>query len=312
MTAQLPRSARRLLIVLLLLLWAPGAAAEGPEPTGWRRLTSCDRNFASRSELLKSPASMDLYHGLAYFAGSGIVRFATRPSRRWSAVNKFDDELRDQFARNGTGERERADDASDGLLAVSIGVLPAASLISKHYRERDCTETYDMATDIVESAGLTVFLTEVIKVASGRKRPISRRCGSTEPEDADCGDSDNERSFISGHASLAAAGAGLTCAFSIKREAWGPSRAAKASPCVLGVATALGTGLLRMAADRHWATDVLAGFTLGGLIGYFDTWGPLDLLKFETRDSGGEISARGMVMPASIEGKLGARVMMVF
>jgi len=31
---------------------------------------------------------------------------------------------------------------------------------------------------------------------------------------------------------------------------------------------ATGTALLRVAADRHWATDVIAGAVLGGTLGY--------------------------------------------
>jgi membrane-associated phospholipid phosphatase len=31
---------------------------------------------------------------------------------------------------------------------------------------------------------------------------------------------------------------------------------------------ATGTAILRIAADRHWATDVIAGAVLGGALGY--------------------------------------------
>lgn len=311
MTPSKSRSAVWILSVLALLI-AATSSADDDRPSRGRSFFSCDRDYSSGAERLRSPASMDLYHGLTYFAGTGVLRFATEPSRRWSAVNRFDDEARSVFSRSSSDGRESVDLASDILLGMSIAALPVASLISKHHRTRDCIETYDMATDIVESAGLTVFLTEAIKVASGRKRPISRTCDGTPPSDADCGNSDNERSFVSGHASMAAAGAGLTCAFAIKRDAWGSSTSARATPCLLSAATALTTGLLRISADRHWATDVIAGFTLGGLVGYFDTWGPFDLLRFETRNAKGQVSSRGVVLPAAIEGQLGAQVMLVF
>lgn len=34
------------------------------------------------------------------------------------------------------------------------------------------------------------------------------------------------------------------------------------------IAVATGTAILRVAADRHWATDVIAGALLGGALGY--------------------------------------------
>ena len=87
---------------------------------------------------------------------------------------------------------------------------------------------------------------------------------------------------------------------------------AKATPCAVGVATALTAGVLRIVADRHWGSDVLVGFGLGAVVGYFDTWGPFDLLKFETRDARGDISMKGIVLPQATPGQFGARLMMVF
>jgi membrane-associated phospholipid phosphatase len=69
-------------------------------------------------------------------------------------------------------------------------------------------------------------------------------------------------SFWSGH--TAAAFAGATAAGTVARL-----RGYRAWPWILGVglAGAAATGWLRIAADQHWATDVLAGAAAGALAG---------------------------------------------
>ena len=111
---------------------------------------------------------------------------------------------------------------------------------------------------------------------------------------------------------MSAAGAGLTCAFAFKREAWGSSLSSKVAPCTLGISAALATGTLRLSADRHWLTDVAAGFLIGGFVGYFDTWGPLDFLKQEKRDRSGRLISRSVLLPTTIEGRAGFQFSLVF
>ena len=117
---------------------------------------------------------------------------------------------------------------------------------------------------------------------------------------------------MSGHATLAAAGAGISCRFALERQAFGPTPTARIAPCALGIAAALTAGTLRIASDRHWGSDVLVGFGVGALIGYFDTWGPFEWLKLEKRDAGGKLEASGRVLPFAREGRLGAQWTMVY
>ena len=128
-----------------------------------------------------------------------------------------------------------------------------------------------------------------------------------------CNDSDRKQSFYSGHAALAATGAGLTCSYAIKRKTFGDSAASQALPCLLGSGLAITTGALRIIADKHWGTDVLVGLGIGATVGWFDTWGPFDLLRFEVDSShaaGGKM--RGIVLPYAGNGEIGARVGMRF
>ena len=197
-------------------------------------------------------------------------------------------------------------------MALSVGVLPMAAMGAQYFRTHDCVETWDMFGDAFESISLALFVTEAIKVASGRERPFGDRCGDAPPRDARCGGGDRNLSFVGGHSTLAAAGAGISCRFALERKAFGPSPAARIAPCALGIAAALTAGTLRIAADRHWGSDVLVGFGIGALAGYFDTWGPFDWLRLEKRDAGGKLEASGRVLPFAREGRLGAQWTMVY
>jgi membrane-associated phospholipid phosphatase len=258
-------------------------------------------------------AALNAANGLVYLGSAVAVEYGASPERRSSGTNGFDDGIREGLRGGSLKLREDVATASDATLALGIAVLPFASIGAQYFRTHDCLETWDMTADWIESFGLTLFLTQASKMVIGRERPYAQDCGrANPPRDAECSSEDRFLSFPSGHAAQAAAGAGLTCAFSLQRHAWGSSRSARYTPCALGVTTAVATGVLRITSDRHWATDVLTGFAIGGIVGYFDTWGPFDLLRFRTRDDKGHVSSTGMVLPFSHEGRVGAQLVMVF
>ncbi len=300
------------LTTILLVVPLHAASAEIVDDEQRRPFLSCRRDFQSFDEMMQSESGVNLYHGLAYLGGAAGIRFGANANRRWSSRNSFDSGIRGGLRMDSANARRDADLIRDLTLAFSVGVLPSFTIGAKFARTQDCVETWDMFSDAMESIGLTLFATELIKLVAGRDRPFVQGCGASAPRDADCGSEDSHRSFFSGHASLAAAGAGVTCSFAVKRDARGSSTTARAAPCALGVATALTTGLLRISADKHWGSDVLVGFGIGALVGYFDTWGPLDLLKFSTRNSKGQVSSQGLVVPQVQDGRFGARLVMQF
>jgi membrane-associated phospholipid phosphatase len=73
--------------------------------------------------------------------------------------------------------------------------------------------------------------------------------------------------FWSGHTSIVAASAGLVWASHRYMPLWG-SPVADASACALAVTGALVTGVTRLAADRHYASDVIVGMGVGFGLGY--------------------------------------------
>ncbi len=288
------------------------AAAADLQPETSPGFFSCKRDYRDFADRARSRASADLYNGFLYFGATAGLHYGGDPSRRWSSTNGFDTGIRSELRLGSAGARDDADLASDLTLVFAAALLPVSGIGAKFARTHDCVETWDMFTDTFESLSMTLFVTEAVKLAAGRSRPSTRECDGSPPADASCGSNDRHLSFFSGHASLAAAGAGLTCSYAISREAWGTSLRAKAAPCALGVAAALTTGVLRMAADKHWASDVLMSFTVGAAIGYFDLWGPFDLLKFRTHDSGGRISSQGIVLPRLGDGSFGTQIIVVF
>ena len=299
-------------VLLASLLWLVGSAGAEAAASSDTEFQSgfCKRPF-SRGSLFRSSASMDLYNAALWTGGVAAVEFGTSPKSRWTRRNDFDDELRSGLRGGSASARNDASTASDVMLGLSAGVLPLLS-IGKTLSEHDCHEAYDMATDAAESIALTLFVTEATKAIAGRERPYVQGCDGSPPRDASCGSDDRKQSFISGHSSLAGAGAGLTCAYAIKRRTWGDEPASRVAPCVLGVGAALTTGALRIVADKHWGSDVLVGLAVGATVGYFDTWGPFDLLRFEVHSDDLAWDVRGIVMPYAADGLIGARLSLSF
>lgn len=293
----------------LVLAGAGEVRAGSPDESGTAH-GLCNRPFTAR-DAFRSEASLDLYNGLLWFGGTAAVEYGTTAKRRWTRTNGLDRGIRSGLKAGSASSRDDASTASDVMLGVSAGLLPLAA-IGRTLGEGDCHAAYDMATDALESIALTQLLTEAAKTIAGRQRPYGEDCDATPPPDARCGNRDRNQSFWSGHASTAAAGAGVQCAWAIKRGTWGEGTTARALPCALGAGAAVTTGVLRIVADKHWGTDVVVGLTVGGVVGYFDTWGPFDLLRFEARSDDRAWDLRGLVLPYAGRGEVGARLRVVF
>jgi membrane-associated phospholipid phosphatase len=301
-------------VVLVILLFVPLMNAElamaGQPAEGEARSRFCSRPFTQET-LFRSEASQDLYNAALWMSGSAAIQFGAKKRTHWTRSNSFDDELRSGLRSDSRSTREAAGTASDILLGLSAALIPLAS-IGKTLSERDCYEAYDMATDAAEAFTLTLMLTSGAKRIAGRQRPYEEDCSGSPPPDANCGDPDRKQSFFSGHASMAATGAGLSCSYAMKRKTWGESRAARFTPCALGLGAAVTTGALRIVADRHWGSDVIVGLVVGATVGYFDTWGPFDLLRFEAESEELNWDISGMILPYADGREVGIRVGLTF
>jgi len=106
---------------------------------------------------------------------------------------------------------------------------------------------------MVEGAAWASGITEMLKGVIGRRRPVLY----TVEAPGAVSERNSRRSLPSGHTSVA---------FAVATSYWLSRRALHGSPGVPGwvaVAVATGVGVLRVAAGKHFPSDVVAGAALG-------------------------------------------------
>lgn len=145
--------------------------------------------------------------------------------------------------------------ASD-VLAAGVPMAAAGALALAGWRAGGPRTAAEDLLVVAEAGSLAALATQVAKLATGRIRPYAYR----DPSAARSRDA--YLSFWSSHAALtfsAAAAAGQVARLRGYRSwRW---------ILGLGLAGAAACGYLRVAADRHWTTDVLAGAAVGTAAG---------------------------------------------
>ena len=203
-------------------------------------------------------ASILLTIGVAGFVGEYTIKEPQSPRIQRGAA--FDDSARDFFRAPGEAGRKRADVISDygmwGLTAAPF--LDAA--ITAWGVHGDGTTAQQLAIMDAEAFSLTEAMTLLTKLVTARQRPYAY--------DAGCptGGCIANTSFPSGHTSRAFTGAALLCTTHAYLPMYGGPWDALACAAALGASTT--TGVMRIVADKHWTTDVLAGAFVGGLSGW--------------------------------------------
>jgi membrane-associated phospholipid phosphatase len=136
----------------------------------------------------------------------------------------------------------------------------------------------ETALPVFQAFGTTYALTHIAKVAAGRQRPVVH-FGGAPPDDANA-------SFFSGHSSGA-----FSTVFALARVNADRDDPHTTWVWLVGVPLAASTAYLRVAADKHYATDVLTGAAVGAATGWWlpGVWGP----------SGG---ARPSIVPSALPG----------
>lgn len=147
----------------------------------------------------------------------------------------------DQFGKDNLAWENKtlASDISDYLLYSMLG----ASVVYT-YDQKGAKHALAASGALVVNAGLN----QLVKHAAGRERP----------------DGSDRLSFWSGHSAASAASASILCLANKKL-------------CIPAYALAVTVGGLRVAAKKHYLTDVGVGLFTGGGIGYF---GPQLVVKW--------------------------------
>jgi membrane-associated phospholipid phosphatase len=177
---------------------------------------------------------------------------------RWCETNPFDTEVRRVFnpslAPSAFG-LSGPDAASNVLLALTpLSVLGLDVLLS--WRDGVLEQAPIDVALIAEAMLIAMCVNQVTKFVVGRERPYT--VGASAALLDVPGQSDHFISFFSGHTTFtfaAVAAAATITSLRGYRLAW--------LTWVVGAPLAFTTAVLRLAADKHWATDVLVGMVAG-------------------------------------------------
>ncbi len=237
------RTARAAALALVVtLLPRAAAAADGPTPLRWR--LSVDLPVAAAAT--------------AFWVGTEAAKARLAPEAcRFCGTNALDAGARELLVWPWPGW------ARTGSDVLVFGLLPGGMLAHQLLAARAAGDVRQGWVDglvIAEAAALSMDLNQALKLATGRQRPFVHHLGDGAPERA--AQPDDNLSFTSGHATLAftlAAAAGTVSDLrGYRRAPW---------VWTAGMTLATATAYLRVAGDRHYLTDVLAGAALGTAAG---------------------------------------------
>ncbi len=224
-------------------------------------LSSSTDSWAQSRDLQWSPV---LDPGVLVLGTAGLVfaeafKPALAPSScHWCETNEVDSATKRALRWNDTAAANTASNWTAFALA------PAASLGFDMLAANHDGALRRVPVDaliIAEAGVVAADLTEITKFLVGRERPFVHDLAPTEKQQTSQ-PSDNDLSFLSGHtAEVFALAAATGTVATMRGYRWAPAA------WVGGGVIAVGTGYLRIAADKHWLTDVLAGMALGVMVG---------------------------------------------
>jgi membrane-associated phospholipid phosphatase len=202
----------------------------------------------------------------AVVAGWAVSELALKPVLapnpcRWCQTNAFDSSVRSLFnpslmpSPNGFDGMHAASNVL-GFLALPLSMVGLDAFLAWRDGVFERTFFIDVLL-MIEATFSSLAVNQVVKFSVGRARPYTE--GATPELTAQAKElADNNLSFFSGHSNFAftlVASAATIAHLRGYRWAW--------LLWAVGLPAATGTAVLRMAADKHWATDVLVGSAMG-------------------------------------------------
>lgn len=184
---------------------------------------------------------------------------------KWCEPNGFDQGVRRAFNPSLTPSASGLSGPDLWSNIVGFGALPVSLLgLDVLLAWRDGTVLETMPVDlvlIIEATFAAQLLNQVVKFTVARGRPYTvdappeLLATAKDPKD-------HYLSFFSGHTTFTfamASAAGTVMTLRGYRLGW--------LAWVIGMPLAATTSILRMAADKHWMSDVLVGMAVGGVVG---------------------------------------------
>jgi membrane-associated phospholipid phosphatase len=236
----MPKRSPRFAAALAALALARGAAAADPPPP-------VEVDWAVDGAITGG--------ALVLWLGSEAAKESLAPaSCRWCTVNGLDGSVRDAVVWSDPTQAKTVSDLM--VVGVPLGVVAYDAVMMGGLRRA----TPDVLV-IGEAVAVAGALAQMTKFVAARQRPYAVH-GTLPSEGVD-----DHLSFYSAHTTIAfsAAAAGGMLA---------QLRGDPHYPWVYGVGftAAAATGYFRMAADKHWLTDVLTGAVTGTAIGLAVPW----------------------------------------
>ena len=232
----------RALVVALVLLVGAGQVHADKDYVPWYR----GKYGHNRIIHLTLTASL----GLVYLAQATVLKTTFSPTDcRWCEPPAFDRATRNALV---WGDVKRANFLSTMdayVLAPAVGF----TLLIIADRDASWSRLIDDITPVAETVAVSQVLVAFVKIMTARTRPYAYFHNAKIVSSQE-----DYLSFPSGHASLGfaiTAGSAMVCHW---RHYW-------TEPYVwgTGIALSVSTEYLRMAADKHWLSDVLVGGFVG-------------------------------------------------
>lgn len=192
-----------------------------------------------------------------WVVGETVAKDALSPDTcRWCATNAIDRGVRLNLRWDDAALAKRLSDVT-GFALTPLAAMGGLVVLSP---DRRATALHDLVI-VAEAAAIATDLNYLVKIAVARERPDVSDLAPADKPRTDR-PAENNLSFNSGHATSAmafAVAAGTTATLRGYRHAW--------AVWATGVPLALATGYLRIAGDRHWASDVVTGWAVGAAVG---------------------------------------------
>ena len=204
------------------------------------------------------------------FASAFAITFWVPPAAEpaWTRPLWIDRDVRTWLKLGTASARATAAMLSDTLVAASVlQPLLVDGVVTAGLMDKNTDVMHELSIINLQAFALTQLLNASAKRVFARERPYMVGCREEPGYIGSCDSHDRLRSYYSGHSATAATGAGLVCAHHSHLPLYG-SVVADGLACGGAWALAAAAGALRVAADRHWATDVLTGHIVGFTAGY--------------------------------------------